>query len=308
MKYFAPLILFTAGWLLLLLSNSFTFISLINGSLQLLLFVLVVCLPIWRTGRMSYVDIGWPSGLVIIGVLTWLYSSGDPVRVALVSMVYILVGSRMALGALNMWRMGLLKKEFPRYEYQKIRWKRAGKTNTALAMQIDAIYQGLANASFLAVPALLIATNPSGSISALEVIGMLIWAGAYAMESVADMQKLGFLKTMKKAGQKNMVCNVGLWKFSRHPNYFAEWMVWNGLIIAAIPSWLALYEQESLVVWVLLGASLLMASRMMYTTLVYFTGAVPAEYYSVQKRPGYRAYQETTNIFFPGPSRTVADK
>jgi steroid 5-alpha reductase family enzyme len=35
---------------------------------------------------------------------------------------------------------------------------------------------------------------------------------------------------------------------------------------------------------------------------------VPAEYYSVQKRPGYRAYQETTNIFFPGPSRTVADK
>ena len=43
MKYFAPLILFTAGWLLLLLSNSFTSISLINGSLQLLLFVLVVC-------------------------------------------------------------------------------------------------------------------------------------------------------------------------------------------------------------------------------------------------------------------------
>ena len=95
-----------------------------------------------------------------------------------------------------------------------------------------------------------------------------------------------------------------MWKYSRHPNYFAEWMVWNGVIIASIPSWIMLYEKESPIVWVLLGLGLLFMSRLMYTTLVYHTGAVPSEYYSAQKRPDYKTYQKTTNIFFPGPKKS----
>ena len=303
MKYFSPLFLFIAGWALLLLSASFGVISLINGLLQLLLFALVVCWPTWRTGRMSYVDIGWPWGLTLIGVITWLYSDGDSVRVALVSIAYIFAGSRMGLGALKMWRIGHLKTEFPRYEYQKRRWQRDGKTNTALAMQVEAVLQGFANASFLAMPALIIASNPSSTISVFEIIGIIVWLGAFVMESIADSQKLRFLRKMKTLGEKNTVCNVGLWRYSRHPNYFAEWMVWNGLVIAAIPSWLALYQQESTIIWLLLGVGVLLASRMMYTTLVFYTGAVPAEFYSVQKRPQYKEYQRTTNIFFPGPNK-----
>ena len=134
----------------------------------------------------------------------------------------------------------------------------------------------------------------------------LVWwfgLGAFVLESVADKQKLSFLKAMKKERKSNQVCNVGLWKYSRHPNYFAEWMVWNGLIIASIPSWIALYERESLVIWALLGCGLLLVSRFMYTTLVYYTGAVPSEHYSAQKRPAYADYQKTTNIFFPGPQK-----
>jgi steroid 5-alpha reductase family enzyme len=303
MKYFSPLFLFIAGWALLLFSASFGVISLINGLLQLLLFALVVCLPTWRTGRMSYVDIGWPWGLTLIGVITWLYSDGDSVRVALVSIAYIFAGSRMGLGALKMWRIGHLKTEFPRYEYQKRRWQRDGKTNTVLAMQVEAILQGFANASFLAMPALIIASNPSSTISVFEIIGIIVWLSAFVMESIADSQKLRFLRKMKTLGEKNTVCNVGLWRYSRHPNYFAEWMVWNGLVIAAIPSWLALYQQESTIIWLLLGVGVLLASRMMYTTLVFYTGAVPAEFYSVQKRPQYKEYQRTTNIFFPGPNK-----
>jgi steroid 5-alpha reductase family enzyme len=172
--------------------------------------------------------------------------------------------------------------------------------------------QGLANASFLAgfymSPAYLIASNRSESLHALEVIGLLIWIGAFVMESVADMQKLAFLHEMKRRNLKNQVCNVGLWRYSRHPNYFAEWMVWNALVIAAIPSWLARSGQDGWVVWILLGLGLLFVSRIMYYTLVYYTGARPAEYYSVQKRPEYRAYQETTNMFFPGPVKAVGGK
>ena len=73
MKYFSPLLVFILGWALLLASNSLAFIGLTNGLLQLLLFFLVVCIPTWLTSRMSYVDIAWPWGLVLIGIVTLLF-------------------------------------------------------------------------------------------------------------------------------------------------------------------------------------------------------------------------------------------
>jgi steroid 5-alpha reductase family enzyme len=88
-----------------------------------------------------------------------------------------------------------------------------------------------------------------------------------------------------------------LWKFSRHPNYFAEWLVWTGLVIASISSLMTLTFTPW--VWGILALGTLSASVMMYITLVYLTGAKPAEYYSVQKREGYREYQQKTNMFFP---------
>ncbi|MDG1080266.1 MAG: DUF1295 domain-containing protein [Porticoccaceae bacterium] len=303
MNYFRPLYPFLFGWALILNSPTFSDIGLINGLGQLVLFALVVCLPIWRTERMSYVDIGWPWGLVLLGLISYWLSDGYWLRSLVVSAIVILIGLRMGMGALKMWRMGLLKKEFPRYQYQRRRWEKDGKTNVQLALQVDAISQGLANASFLALPVLIIASNNSPQFSLFEVAGLVIWVLAFAMETVADMQKLAFLQDMKKQGKQRQVCNVGLWRYCRHPNYFAEWMVWNGLVVAAIPSWLALQNTESTLIWGLLGAGLLFTSRMMYSTLVYVTGAVPSEYYSAQKRPGYTEYQQQTNRFFPGPRR-----
>ena len=301
--YFTPLLPFVAGWLLLTVTEQFFSLSLVNGVAQFVLFAFVVCLPTWRTGRMSYVDIGWPWGLTVIGILTWIYGEGDNIRVAIVSIAYIFAGSRMGLGAIKLLVYGHLNKELPRYEFQKKRWMKAGKTNTALAMQIEAIVQGVANASFLAFPAFIIASNPRDGISIIEIIGIVIWLVSFIMESVADAQKLKFLRAKKKSGARNTVCNIGLWQYSRHPNYFAEWMVWNSLVIASIPSWLQLYHNMSVIIFVLLGAGLFMTSRIMYVTLVTYTGVVPAEYYSVQKRPAYKDYQQTTNMFFPGPTK-----
>ncbi len=302
-KYLSPLYPFLFGWALILYSSSFSNLGLVNGLGQLLLFTLVVCIPIWRTERMSYVDIGWPWGLVLLGLVSYWLSDGYWLRSLVVSAIVILIGLRMGLGALKMWHMGLLKKEFPRYQYQRRRWEKNGKTNVQLALQVDAISQGLANASFLALPVFIIASNTSSKLSGFELVGLIIWALAFVMETLADIQKLAFLQEMKKQGKQRQVCNVGLWRFCRHPNYFAEWMVWNGLIIAAIPSWWALQSTENTLVWVLLGAGLLFTSRMMYSTLVYLTGAVPSEYYSAQKRPDYITYQQRTNRFFPGPPR-----
>ena len=303
MKYFKPFIPFIACWILLFNSSNFQSIALINGIAQLVLFLFVVCIPIWKTGRMSYVDIGWPWGVALIGLITYCQINTITLSKTLVITAYILIGSRMGLGALKMWSMGLLKKEFPRYEYQKIRWEKSNKTNISLAMQVEALSQGLANASFLAIPIFLISVSPSTQLSPLEIIGFTIFILSIVFETVADYQKLKFLKEMKRQNKKNMVCDIGLWKYTRHPNYFAEWMVWNGLIIASIPSYISLFNSEALWLWIMIGIALLYTSRIMYITLVYLTGAVPSEYYSAQKRPAYKAYQQSTNIFFPGPKK-----
>ncbi|MFT6114776.1 MAG: steroid 5-alpha reductase family enzyme [Candidatus Azotimanducaceae bacterium] len=304
MSYFRPLYPFLLGWVLILSTETFAHLGLINGVGQLLLFAAVVCLPIWLTGRMSYVDIGWPWGLVLLASVSYLSSDGYWLRSLAVTLLVMVVGLRMGLGALNLWRLGLLKKEFPRYQYQRLRWETQGKTNVSLALQVDALSQGLANASFLALPVFIIAANASTSFAVLELLGLTIALLAFGMESVADLQKVRFLQEMKRAEKKLQVCDVGLWRYCRHPNYFAEWMVWNGLVIAALPSWFALQGQENTMLWLLLGVGLLFTSRVMYSTLVYATGAVPAEHYSQRKRPGYSAYQQRTNRFFPGPRKS----
>ena len=114
MKYLSPLLPFFIGWGLLLCTENLASISVTNGISQLLLFALVVCLPTWRTGRMSYVDIGWPWGVALIGILTWLYGEGNSIRVASIAIIYILIGSRMGFGILKMWKLGMLNTELPR--------------------------------------------------------------------------------------------------------------------------------------------------------------------------------------------------
>ena len=300
MKYIKPLYPFLLGGLLLSFSTTFNHLFIINTLAQLLLFGLVVCWPIWKTGRLAYVDIGWPMGLALIGLLNFYFGEGYVWRVRIVSFIYLFIGLRMGLGALQLWQKGYMKKEFPRYQYQRRRWERAGKTNIPLAMQIDALVQGLANATFLALPAFIIGANTNPTFSTVEIVGLVLWGMAYAFESVADAQKIRFLRKMSGLGEKRKVCDVGLWQYSRHPNYFGEWMVWNALVLASVPSWLGLAEREPLLIWLALGLGLLFVSRLMYLSLVYLTGAVPSEFYSLQKRPDYEAYTERVNMFFPG--------
>ncbi|MEO1082982.1 MAG: DUF1295 domain-containing protein, partial [Acidobacteriota bacterium] len=236
MKRLLQLLPFLAGWLVLLASTGLHTLSWVNGALQMALFLFVVCIPTWRTERMSYVDIGWPWGLVVIGAVGYLLGDGDPVRSALVAGLYAFMGGRMGFFALKLWRAGVLEREFPRYQYRAMRWRRAGETNLALARQVEVLAQGLANASYLAIPAFVIVTNPEPTLSAIELLGFAIAVASFALESLADAQKARFLVACKKAGERNPVCDVGLWRYSRHPNYFFEWMVWNGLIVMALPS------------------------------------------------------------------------
>jgi steroid 5-alpha reductase family enzyme len=268
----------------------------VNGVLQLALFSMVAIVPLIKTGRMSFVDIAWPFGVALIGIQILLMGDGDFIRKACVAGVYLLIGLRMGIGALTMARTTgvIIRTEFPRYTYRRMELSLKGESGIRLHMGAEILAQGFANASVLAIPGFLMAVNSDGQLHLLELAGVLVWFIAYLLESTADLQKLNFISK-----NKGGVCNVGLWRYSRHPNYFAEWLVWTGIVIASIPSWLALQGGDVDFASAVLGIGGLGASVMMYITLVYLTGAIPSEYYSVRKRQEYKHYQETTNMFFP---------
>lgn len=308
--HFGPLLclIFIIVWSVSLFTHTEALWDLLflNAGLQLLLFVSVACIPYLKTQRMSYVDIAWPFGVALIGVQIITLGDGDTLRRTVVGAVYLLIGLRMGIGAVTMGlKTGVIfKTEFPRNTYRHKVLADSGSRHIRFHVLAEMMAQGLANASVLALPGFLLAVNAAASISSWELAGLAIWLVAYCVESTADAQKLLFIN--KHPGG---VCNVGLWRYSRHPNYFAEWLVWTGLVVAAVPSWLALRVIEPVPVWLALGGGAVCASVMMYITLNYLTGAVPAEYYSVQKRPEYRDYQQRTNMFFPWfPKRGAPDR
>lgn len=269
---------------------------LVNAVVQVCLFSLVACIPFMRTGRMSYVDISWPFGVALIGAQTILFGEADLMRRIVVGGIYLFIGLRMGVAALVLGKSTgiIFKTEFPRYQYRRMVLEKQGNKHPDFHMLCEIIAQGMANASVLALPGFIIATYGDGPVSAFEIMGLCIWAAAYSLESIADGQKMLFISKHKEG-----VCNIGLWRFSRHPNYFSEWLVWTGLVVGAVSSWWLSANLESFLVWGPLGIGALLASVMMYITLVYLTGAKPAEYYSAKKRAGYVEYQRTTSMFFP---------
>lgn len=300
----------------LLLSSQFSSAALSNAWLQLFWFLVSVHIPALVTGRMSYVDIAWPWGLVWIGLSPFISGVGVGggngewlTRANLVTMAYLLAGLRMGLGAAVMTAAGHLNQELPRYLYQRLRWARhgieEGTIRYVLEMQKEILIQCLCNMGTLCLPLMLQAYGPlRGPLTSIEIFGWILWAVSLVFEHTADKQKKRFAVDCKKAGVKNAVCDVGLWRYSRHPNYFGEWMVWNSLVVTSIPSLLALCQSqdETLLIKVGMSCGLMSIPWAMYQCLVNYTGAKPAEHYTVIKRPQYKTYQKHVNMFVPGPS------
>ena len=84
-------------------------------------------------------------------------------------------------------------------------------------------------------------------------------------------------------------------------------MVWNSLIITTLPAMMNMFSQDidNIMVKVMMMLGLLSISYIMYQCLVHYTGAVPAEFYSLQSRPGYKSYQKRVNMFIPGPPSQI---
>lgn len=137
--------------------------------------------------------------------------------------------------------------------------------------------------ALLAVPFLLPVLNTSPAFHWLEILGVFLWVVALAGEATADAQLAAF---KRQSAHRGRVCNVGLWRYSRHPNYFFEWLVWVAFAVIALAS-----------PWGWLG---LIAPAAILHLLLRVTGIPLNEEQSLRsKGDAYRHYQKTTRAFVP---------
>ncbi|XP_057770490.1 uncharacterized protein LOC130990293 isoform X2 [Salvia miltiorrhiza] len=127
------------------------------------------------------------------------------------------------------------------------------------------------------------ASNRNPSLQAADIIGWIIWSVGILVEATADQQKLTFKNSPDNRGKW---CDVGVWKYSRHPNYFGEIFLWWGIFVAATP---VLKNAEWLVI---LGPIFL-------TLLLLFVSGIPLLEESADKKygniPAYRHYKRKTS-------------
>jgi len=303
----------------LVLSDVFKSFAIWNIVVHLLIFIPTVHIPAFVTGKFSYIDLSWPLGLAAMGVEVWFLGTGSFWHRALVGLEYFLIGGRMTLWVLANWKIITHGSELTRYQYRRLVWEDKPffgglVTNTKVSMQLEICEQWVWNVTWLCLPAMLTAFDTESSWSVLQILGHLIWALSIAGEFLGDAQKYAFVMKCQKDGiearlrrKGGKVCDVGLWKYTRHPNYFFQWLGWVGICTACIPALLRLLASVSMVAGIAFVALLIYVPVGSYLMMVYYTGSIPAEVYTVQTRDAYKEYQKTTNMFFPGPPRLSSE-
>jgi len=229
-----------------------------------------------RTHDAGIVDVGWAAILGILAIFYALAADGHGPR-------RILVGALAAIWSFRLAVYLLLNRVLGKPEdgrYQELRRNRPDSAQSFFFFFFQA--QALLDV-ILSVPFAIIALDTSPEISIWQWAGAGIWLIAVAGESIADAQLARFRADPANRGR---TCRAGLWRYSRHPNYFFEWLHWWTYVLMSIG--------------MSLGWLSLMPAALMLLLIVKVTGIPPTEAQALRSRgEDYRAYQRTTSAFFP---------
>ncbi len=251
------------------------------------LLVVVVMFGLWLLGvrhhNFSYVDIGWSANFALLAALYATLAPGDLPRRLLIAAMFVAHGLRLG------WHLSkriIGEPEEGRYQQLRKDWGGSGNLNLKFLGFFE--FQALLNA-FLTLPLLIVACNRAPGLHLLEIGGLALFVVAIIGESVADAQLAAFRRDRANEGD---VCDVGLWRYSRHPNYFFEWLIWIAYAVFALASPHG---------WIAMAMPVLMLHF-----LINVTGLRATEEQALRtKGERYRRYQARTSGFIPWiPKRT----
>ena len=235
----------------------------------------------WAVGKRfrnaGVVDVAWAYAFAMLTIFYFTVGGGAPLRSAIFAGLALLWSLR--LGTHFLW--GVLSRhpqETPRY----VALREAFPQRPWLMFFGFFLLQGLL-VGILSAPLAIVLSNPAPGFGTWEIAGVVVWAIGFAGEVLADAQLARF---HKNPANRERVCDTGLWRFSRHPNYFFEWLVWIAFFLFAMGSpggWFAL-----------------IGPLVMGHFLVNVTGIPPTEAHALTTRgDAYRLYQRTTSAFIP---------
>lgn len=228
----------------------------------------------------SIVDIFWGFGFVLVAWTSFAIADGAFDRQVLLAVLTTIWGLRLT--AYLAWR-NLGKGEDYRYVAMRQRW---GKRFPLVSLGTVFVLQGtLMWLVSLPIQVGQVPQSPDGLIW-LDIIGIVFWGTGIFFESVGDIQLARFKRNPANVGR---VMDQGLWRYTRHPNYFGDFMVWWGIYLIAAESGAG--------AWGFVGPVL------MTILLVKVSGAGLLEKDIGQRRPGYAEYVRRTSGFLPRPPR-----
>jgi len=244
------------------------------SALAVFIYMSLVFLLSLRLEDYSIADIAWGGGFILVALLTLLLQGSYLPRHVLVTVLVVIWGARLVF---HIYTHRRHRGEDPRYARWRKEW---GAQHRIQAFFRVFVLQGL----FLlltAYPVILINSSRSGDLNGLDLAGFLVWMSGFAIETLADFQLARFRNT---PGTGEGVLDTGLWKYSRHPNYFGEALLWWGifLLCLSVPGgWRGA-----------IGA-------LTITLLVRYVSGVPLLEEHMKEREKYRDYILTTPVFIP---------
>jgi len=247
--------------------------------------VAVLMLALWvvslRIRDVSIVDPAWGPAFVVVALVAALGGDGDPRRRGLLLALTAVWGLRLGVHLLRR-KLGELGEEDKRYA--EMRAKRGEGRFALYSLAVVFGFQALL-VLIVSLPLQVAAERPAG-LDVLVLPGVALWAVGLFFEAVGDHQLDRFKADPASKGQ---VMDRGLWRYTRHPNYFGDFCVWWGLFLVALPAgglW-----------WTAVGP------LAMSLLLIQVSGKGLLEKSIGSRRPGYAAYVERTSGFVPLPPR-----
>ncbi len=223
------------------------------------------------------VDVFWSYNFPVIAVILLLLAPGFETRKLLICGMVIIAGLRLGTH-LAIRIVKHLGEEEGRYQQLRKEWEPNAEKKFFFFFQFQAISNVL-----LATPFFIITLNTNSQLSPFEYAGAGLWLISVLGEAIADAQLAAF---KKDPGNKGKVCDTGLWGYSRHPNYFFEWLMWVSYFVFALglPYGFLAIISPAIILYLLLKV----------------TGIPATEAQSLRsKGEAFKLYQQKTSAFIP---------
>lgn len=245
-----------------------------------LTFMTLVFIVSWKLRRTDIVDISWGLAFVVAAVASFLVNDyhvkiGWNVQTLTTALV-IVWAARLSYA---MYKRIRSHPEDKRYAALRRNWKGNIALNTYLRVFV---IQGIL-ATLISIAVIHINSSLPTTLDTYAYAGLAVWTIGFLFEAIGDLQLKRFLA---KPANKGKLMTEGLWKYTRHPNYFGEATMWLGIFIIALST---PYGWVAVIAPVMIGYLLL------------FVSGVPLTEKAFENKPGWSAYKNRTSKFVPLP-------